>query len=458
MSFSRSGRNASFSSRCSFILIVLGLTGCLRDDVIVPEPIPADPPLPDLLCAPFIMKGYTDQISYKPGDKLQVFFESTEEVTLCKITIYDISRKAVFSTASMLPLTPELSSDASVNGFNFPVAAAIIVPNLKSGVYLIENEVPFIVKTDEAVDITVVYASNTANAYETSGGKSLYSSVDRPTEVSFQRPIALQSLSKYCLEWFTSLTEFNIGYVADIDMDNFEDFSNSKLLVVAGHSEYWTRQARENFDRFVDSGGHALILSGNTMWWQVRYSEDKKKLICYRNADADPIGDPLLKTIEWNRPSLEYSILSSIGAHFPNGGYGLRADKGWDGYKIVAANSPLFEGLGLSKGDIISLPSLEYDGSLISGFDVDGYPVLDKQALNFAKAELLAFDRGYRITETTPTFIAFQKTESSGIVINAATTDWCSINGMGGASGAIIKEITYNALQKLLHDQMIFSE
>ena len=33
----------------------------------------------------------------------------------------------------------------------------------------------------------------------------------------------------------------------------------------------------------TNTGGHALILSGNTMWWQVRYNEDKTKLICYFN-------------------------------------------------------------------------------------------------------------------------------------------------------------------------------
>jgi hypothetical protein len=276
--------------------------------------------------------------------------------------------------------------------------------------------------------------------------------------VSFARPVALQSLSEQCLKWFTTLAEFEVGYVADVDMDDYQNMAQSKVLVVAGHSEYWTRTARENFDRFVDAGGHALILSGNTMWWQVRYSDDKKKLICYRNVDADPVVDPLFKTIEWNSPSLGYSILSSIGAHFPLGGYGLRSDNGWNGYKIVTPESPLFEGLGLKKGDIIPLPSLEYDGAPITGYDDQGYPILDKESLNFERAEILAFDKGFRGSETTATFLVFQKSSGSGIVVNTATTDWCSDNGIGGASKEIIKGITYNALKKLVHRDVIFSE
>ena len=452
-------RNRQFYNRFWVIFIFLGLMGCLSDDPIAPDPFPPEPPRSAFLCAPFINTGYCDKLSYHPGERMQVFFESSQPVTLCRITLFSLSGDSVFSIASTLPKVPQLSADASVNGYDYPVAVEFTVPELKSGIYLIENKIPFIVKTQEAVDIVVVYPSNTANAYAVSGGKSLYSAItQRPTAVSFQRPIALQSLSEFCLKWFTSLTDLRIGFVADMDMDNYENIAHAKVLVIPGHSEYWTRPARKNFDQFVGLGGHALILSGNTMWWQVRYSEDKKKLICYKDVLTDPIHDLLLKTIEWNSPSLKYSILSSIGAHFPNGGYGLRDDRGWNGYKIVTPTSPLFEGLDLKKGDIFPLPSLEYDGSPLSGYDEGGYPILDLGALNFEKVELLAFDKGYRVTETTGTFIVFQKAITSGIIINTASTDWCSANGMGGRSEKTIKAITYNALMKLVNNEVIFSQ
>jgi hypothetical protein len=165
----------------------------------------------------------------------------------------------------------------------------------------------------------------------------------------------------------------------------------------------------------------------------------------------------LLKTIIWNEPSLNYPIISSIGADFQLGGYGLRADKGWNGYKIVQPLSPLFEGLNLKKGDIIKLPSIEYDGAPISGFDNEQYPLLDLQQLNVEKIELLAFDRGFRSVDTTPTFIIYQRSRNTGVIINAATTDWCSASGMGGASGDVIKKITLNALTKLLNRETVFA-
>lgn len=445
-------RNQFFS-----LFSFLSLVACQTQQLNDPIPVIDEPVLPSLLCHPFIKSGYTGKTSYYPGEKLTVFFDSKEAQELCRLTIYSVSGDSVYATTSALPAVPQVPEDASENGFGFPVAVEFDVPDIKSGIYLIEKQIPFIIKTDEPVDVMLVYASNTANAYATSGGKSLYSKEYRPASVSFERPIPLQALAEVCLKWFEKLEDFSIGYIADIDLDDLSSFSSATVLVVAGHSEYWTRQARYNFDRFIDFGGHALILSGNTMWWQVRYSTDKKKMICHKDGDLDPVTDPLFKTINWSDPVIDYPILSSIGAHFPLGGYGLKADAGWDGYKIVEPASPLFEGLDLARGDIISLPSLEYDGAPVSGYDAEGYPVIDNAILNFDKIELLAFDKGHRVTDTNATLIVFRKAPTAGIVINTATTDWCSASGMGGLSGDLIKDITLNALAKLVNGGPVFT-
>src|SRR5690606_20039141 len=126
----------------------------------------------------------------------------------------------------------------------YPVAAEFFVPQLKSGMYLIENRIPFIIKTESPVDALVVYPSNTANAYAESGGKSLYSREGRPGKVSFHRPIPVESLSAVCLKWFSTLPDFTVGFIADSDMDLYDNIVNAKVLVIAGHSEYWTREAR----------------------------------------------------------------------------------------------------------------------------------------------------------------------------------------------------------------------
>lgn len=433
------------------ILLAFFLEACVYDDF----PDFESKPIPKNDCSPNFDAGYTDKVSYLPGEYIQVFLSGRQTIDLCRLTIYSVQGDSVFSIASSLFRQP-LPPDASVTGFNYSTSTEFRVPELKSGIYLIENYIPFIIKSRHPVDVLVLYPSNTANAYCESGGLSLYSAKNRPFKVSFQRPIPLQEMSVSCLTWFTSLQNIKIGYIADSDMENFQNISQAKILTIAGHSEYWTRQARLNFDRFVNEGGHALILSGNTMWWQVRYEDNQRKLVCYKSED-DPIDDPLMKTITWNQPSLQFPIVSSIGADFQYGGYGLRPDAGWNGYKVVSPQSPLLEGLNLKKGDIISLPTLEYDGAPLTGFDAEGIPIIDKDLLNFEKIELIAFDKGFRGQETVGTFILFKRNPNSGLIINTGSSNWCSGSGMGGTSGAVIKKITLNAITKLLLGAPVFS-
>jgi hypothetical protein len=245
-----------------------------------------------------------------------------------------------------------------------------------------------------------------------------------------------------------------VGYIADVDMDDFGSIRKSELLIVPGHSEYWTLTARRNFDRFVNDGKCVMVLSGDTMWWQVRYNGNKDQMICYRNAGSDPIRSPKLKTVNWNDPILGYPILGSIGAEFSLAGYGRKVDKGWDGYRIVS-QSPLLENTSLQKNSTLQLASDESDGAPLTGFS-ENIPVLDRQTLGFAKAEIIGYDRVSRGgVDGVATWIVFRRSRASGIVINTASTNWCAQNGIG--SNPDIGRITLNMIQKLLNKQNVFS-
>jgi hypothetical protein len=418
------------------------------------EPVEPLPPNP---CSGNLVEGYCSKVSYTPGEEMQVFLQSKSSIGLCKLDIYGQDGKIAFSVKAFLTVQAPTSAKAHSEGYNYSVSATFKVPELVSGIYFIENRVPFIIKSRRPVDVMIVYASNTANAYCEAGGKSLYSKTDRPYEVSFLRPISLEPFSLLCLKWFSTLKDIDVGYIADVDMDDYSNLYATKVLTIVGHSEYWTRIGRQNFDKFVQRGGHALILSGNTMWWQVRYSSDKTRMICYKSLVDDPIADMLSRTTLWTDPILNYSTLSSVGADFTHGGYGTRSDNGWNGYKIVNARSPLLEGLNLKKGDVVSLPTVEFDGTPISKFDDDGFPVVVKDSLNCNKIELIGFDKGFRLRETYGTFFIYKPTATSGYIINTCSTDWCSSDGMGGVSGDAIKQITRNAVTKLVNNETVFS-
>lgn len=406
-----------------------------------------------------IVDGYSDRLSVKSGDLLTLYLNASETRSNYSLKLYDLGNNEVASFSTDVAPQEPSNRKSWEEGFGYKSTVKIQVPNLKSGVYLWEGQIPLVVRA-ASPKIIVLYSSNTENAYCAAGGKSLYgfnsTNSKMANKVSFLRPIPLPKHSSEFLRWIWSQPIQDVGYITDMDMDNYDLVSKASLLIIPGHSEYWTLKARINFDRFVNDGKDALILSGNTMWWQVRYDLDNSQLVCYRSADEDPIKDIRQKTINWNDRQLGYPILNSIGVDFSLAGFGIQhSDKGWNGFKIVNSDSPLLDGTNLKKGDIISLPSDEYDGTLVSGFKSRWTPVPDQKALGFEKMEIVGYDSSYRLgKDLMATWIIFKKSKTSGTVINTASTDWCSSRGMGNEN---IKKITLTMIRKLVKKENVFS-
>jgi hypothetical protein len=419
--------------------------GCLQ--IVEPSPKPEGKP-------PGSVVGYTDKVSYSPGESMKVYLSAEENFDNGLFALYDVLGNEMDLTVAPLTIQVSNNNEPWKNGLGFQESFTYVVPDwLKSGLYFWENSIPVIIKANTQKKITIVYPSNTVNAYTQTAYRSLYS--PSTPKVSFLRPQSYEQ--SYSMDFFKWIAKqpFDFRVIADYDLDYQSEFFDSEILIIPGHNEYWTRKARENFDAFVEKGNHALVLSGNTMWWQVRY--ENNSLVCYRNKDSDPISDKKLTTYLWNDLSLSYPIINSIGADFDKGGYGLKSDNGWDGYKIVNPASPLLEGVSFARGDILKLPTGEYDGAPIKGFDSNGYPIIDNDVLGFYKIELVGFDLGFRGTQTIGTFFAFQKFPTSGIVINTGSIEWCAKAGIGAADGKI-KQITKNMIDKLLNKATVFSQ
>jgi hypothetical protein len=404
-----------------------------------------------------IVGGYTDKISAFAGDTIELYLNAKIQATNHPIKLHDLSGKQVATvTLNIFPQSPP-KQNASVDGFGYRITKRIKVPDVASGIYLWDNQIPMVIKSRNA-KITVVYPSNTVAAYCNSGGKSLYgfNSLDNKAvqKVSFLRPMSLQRHSEAFFRWLHQQSLENVGYITDSDLDDYNAIRKSRLIIIAGHSEYWTYQARKNFDQFVNEGKDAMILSGNTMWWQVRYSKTKDQLVCYRDVKSDPFKVKKLKTTTWSDPCLSYPIYTSIGTDFQNAGYGLKSDRGWDGFKI-ACNSPLLYETSLKRNDVLSLPSDELDGVPLLATD-NGSLIIDRQKLAFEKIEIVGYDLVQRGEKAgVATWIVFKQSPSSGIVINTATTDWCSARGIGTSKD--IQKITSTMISKLINGENVFS-
>jgi hypothetical protein len=442
-----------------FALYASGLSACRKTNV-EPDPIVNNPGEQGTagggrtLGDDKIVDGYTNKLSYSAGETMNIYLNSnsSSQERIGLYTPNGILKNSV--TCDLIPQTH--GPEPYKNGYQYTPSFSFTIPdNLPSGLYYWAKKVPFVVKNkNRSASIVVVLPSNTDNAYNKKGGLSSYTSPMSPV-LSFQRPYDLARWHEAFWPWLETLN-YIVDYIIDQDLDDEMNFSYSKLLVLPGHNEYWTRKARMNFDRFVDSGKNALILSGNTMWWQIRYSNDNNQMICYKILNNDPITDQSLKTTLWTTPSLKYTPESSIAMNFDLGGYGDEKNDGWKGYKILKDKSPLLNGTGLKNGDVIKCLSQEYDGTFVKYEPGNPHPVVDNK-LNFHKIELVGYDYGFRGVKTVGTFLVLKKTINSGVIVNTASVDWCSKRGMGGKDGDKIKKITINAIELLLTDGNVFS-
>ena len=377
------------------------------------------------------INGYTDRVSYKPGDTVDVYLSGPANSSMT-ISLLDSGRKQVASVNTAITTQTIKSSKPWVDGFQYDKTFSFRIPaDFKSGLYTWMGQIPFVCKApNEAADLAIVYPSNTMSAYNFAGGKSIYAPDDdnRATVLSFLRSRVVDYVEFY--KWIDKQS-YTVNHVADSDLDDYNSIDNARVLIIVGHSEYWTRKARTNVDKFIASGKNVLVLSGNNMWWQVRYNQSKNTMICYKDSSADPLGNSIYDTTSWSYPMLQYPVIPSLGADFTDGGYGNTLTSRWGGYKIVKAESPIFKGANVKNGDILDLDTREYDSVPVMKMLAPGstdMPAIDYSKIDFEKIEILGYDFAQNTNRADKnglgTFIVCRKNASAGTIVNIASMDW----------------------------------
>ena len=282
---------------------------------------------------------------------------------------------------------------------------------------------------DEEIDLLVLISSSSFNAESFTAGRNLSSRPDRATRVSFYRTMDKVRHWRWLplLSWMAQerpLKSQRVGYITDSDLESERYLNSPHALVVLAPSEYWTRGARVSFDRFVARGGNAIIYSGGSMTWQVRYAgEGNSMLTSFRDSEEqDPMRGTPLATLNWRDKRLDYPVIKSIGGDYFHGGYPeYRRDQGLGqgGYWVYAADHPVFRDTGLKRCEsIMFYKNMLYDGMPVTGLDAQGFPVPDVAAIGAHAFNLLAFDWSYRHGHTIATMHIFKPAQDSGFVFN----------------------------------------
>ena len=348
-------------------------------------------------------KGYPSSTSVYPGEKLDFYLSSDppiqEPVTLeieyvCGTSFESFSYYLKLEEG--IPFQPEPPKESSpwATGFNWEKVCSFIIPSDgQSGFYQVkhgdEKVINFVVKQIHPGSVSKIvfqYAMNTAQAYNTAGGKCVYESVrDRAYKVSFNRPGALidppdlaisQKPDLFFMQWLRS-NKIAVEFCNSIDLHlNSVDFANYNLMLIVGHDEYWSQEMLDNLESFIYNGGNVAVFSGNTCYRQVRFEDNMQVMVCYKSSHIDPLTniDNSRVTVAWSHTPLNRP---------PNRVFGIGTDRGWWDLGPEGAHYTIRQPYHwvFHKGD-----GSYFDGTLLDcvGYETDAAASIDVGGIPFA--------------------------------------------------------------------------
>jgi len=236
---------------------------------------------------------------------------------------------------------------------------------------------------------------------------------------------------------------YRVDYCTDLDLHEEDGLLRGyRLLVSAGHDEYWSDRMRRHVEGFVRGGAHVAFFSGNTCWWRIVFDDSHSFRRVHHSSDTPVPGEP------------ENSL---TGVSYRNGG-----ERYCDrhpvpvGYTVQHADHWVYAGTGLRDGDTFGGRPDEY----LVGYECDGAH-FDRRALGRGRPVQPSGDDGTPPGFTIPGVSDLRPSgwgtgnqaatmgcyADGGTVFTAATTDWPRVLARGRS--AAVDRITRNVLDRL---------
>ncbi|MGZ4129027.1 MAG: N,N-dimethylformamidase beta subunit family domain-containing protein, partial [Actinomycetota bacterium] len=201
--------------------------------------------------------------------------------------------------------------------------------------------------------ILVQVPVNTWEAYNTWGGHSLYDvNGGRVYRVSFERPWGFLSQSPFWWEIqlvrFLEREGYDVSYQTDLDTDRDPgSLLRHRLVMVAGHDEYWTMSMRNAFDAAAAQGTNLAFMGSNAAYWHIEYEDNGQTIFGYKSL-YDP--NPVLaqKTALWREIGRPECMLMAVQHQFIT-----QTPHQLDYTDVAPATDPWLAGTDLKPGDTI---------------------------------------------------------------------------------------------------------
>ena len=413
---------------------------------------------------------YPSKVSVKPGESLD-FHISNGNTASFTLSIYrEGGERRLMGTIPNVRSNNYSCAGKYDTGCDWPATTTFTVPNdWPTGIYTVDmprtggqplKTLFFVRPPRPTARILFLTSINTYQAYNDFGGGSLYGfgDSDKGTQVSFNRPYFYGTgfLNRWEGQFVTWAENagYDMDYAATYDLEFVPGLLDGyDVVIVAGHSEYWTYDMRGRLKAYIAGGGRFMNLSGNTMWWQVRFEDNGRTMIGYKNWRNDPQQAATQATdVNWDYPIYDGSF-SIVGLHWPYGGY---PGGNGDGYYAVNAGHWIFRGAGVSENELFgkgptietSIHDKESDG-LAFNCGADGASILGPitgtgTPANFTILGLTPVNSHIRGLNGVAV-MGLYTVPGGGAVFSAGTTGW-----MLGLNQPAVDRITRNVIDRFL--------
>ena len=309
------------------------------------------------------IEGYPGSLSMAPGEELALHVSTRAPTWSVRIERWGTERVVVYEESDLAGDFHPPPPDADSNGCGWPVGLLVPVgENWKSGFYLVTLTATgdpdldpaastahsgFVVRGHDSPDsasVLYVLPTNTWNAYNTWGGKSLYTG---GTAVSFHRPFArgllwrpdppnderddrkarptrfdetpdadgkvfqaYRTANNYpsgigSTGWYSHGRRFvewaeadgwTFDYAVSSDLETVPGLLDGyDTVLLVGHDEYWSAPERAAVEAHVAGGQRLVSFSGNTMFWRIRHSTGANSgptMVCHKYSSRPDPDDP----------------------------------------------------------------------------------------------------------------------------------------------------------------------
>jgi hypothetical protein len=446
------------------------------------------------------VEGYAGEISYAPGEELQLHVSATSPVASLTIARVGRERTVVHEVPKLEGLVESpVPVNASSHGCNWPVAFRLPIPaDWKSGYYEVTMKVrdqggAFTQRNARTAEATCFFvlrpaepgkhsrillqlATHTYNAYNNWGGSSVYAYHGRAGlqghRVSYHRPPSSQygRWEQPFVAWAEE-NGYTIDFATNLDLELRPGLVKPyKLLLSLGHDEYWSAPMRDTVEAFAAAGGNVAFFSGNTCCWQVRWEPGTRSFLCWKQGfNQDELYTSTARTIPtlatlWSHHLVGRPENGMTGVGFLHGGYHKSHGQIMDGSGAYTVHRPehwMFEGTALAKGEEFggkdTIVGYECDGCELEWRDGlpfpthrDGTPetftVLATAPAKWAPGDSWWYERWPGPDHAGHAVLGLHTTAGGGTVVTCGSTDWS--HGLKGKDEAVVR-ITRNVLDRL---------